>query len=96
MTAPCFIRLSSWTNSKVFTKVDLSAGDGYVVLDHEFSYLTTFQTNRWLKLSVSSEIFQKRLVEVFDELSGVICIADNVIIYGKTMTEHNNNIIQFM
>ena len=52
--------------------------------------LTTFATPygryRWLRLpfglSVSSEIFQKRLHQELDGLPGVKCIADDVLIHG--------------
>ncbi len=96
--------LHELSNSKVFTKVDLSSGYWHVKLDDVSSHLTTFQTNwgryRWLRLpfglSVSSEIFQKRLMEAFEQLSGVICVADDVIIHGKNMAEHDDNLVKFL
>ena len=54
--------------------------------------MTTFQTPegryRWLRLpfglSVSSEIFQKRLHQALEGLKNVICVADDVLVYGIT------------
>ena len=61
--------LPDLTDARVFTKVDLASAFWHVELDHESSMLTAFATPygryRWLPLpfglSVSSEIFQKRL-----------------------------------
>ena len=90
--------------SRVFSKADLSSGYWHVQLDETSSLLTTFQTCfgrfRWLRLpfgfSVSSEIFQTRLLEAVNDLPGVICIADDVIIHGKTLEEHDHHLDQFM
>lgn len=89
--------------SRVFSKADLASGYWHVRLDEKSSHLTTFQTcfgrYRWLRLpfglSVSSEIFQKKLFEALHGLSGVVCIADDVIIHGKSMEEHDANLEQF-
>ena len=87
--------------SRMFTKADLSSGYWHVQLDRESSMLTTFQTcygrYRFVRLpfgtSVSSEIFQKKLLEALDGLQGVVCIADDVIIHGKDLEEHDRNLI---
>jgi len=89
---------------RVFTKVDLSSGYWHVVLDEESSMLTTFQTPwgryRWRRLpfglAVSSEIFQKRLLEALDGLEGVLCIADDVIIHGKDVKQHDRRYDQML
>ncbi|GFO45285.1 polyprotein [Plakobranchus ocellatus] len=77
--------------SRVFTKVDLRNGFWHVLLDTESSLLTTFQTcygpYRWLRLpfglSVSSEIFQRKILELFGALPGVVAIHDDAIIHGR-------------
>ena len=66
--------------------------------------LTTFATPhgryRWLRLpfglSVSSEIFQKRLHQEVEGLRGVKCIADDVLIYGTSEADHDSNLEGFM
>lgn len=83
--------LPDLAKAKVFSKVDLSAGYWHVVLEEESSKLTTFQTPfgryRWTRLpfglNVSSEIFQKKLHNSLHGLDGVLCIADDIIVYGQ-------------
>ena len=77
-------------NAKVFTKVDLQSGYWHCTLDEESSNMTTFVTlfgrYKWLRLpfglNVSSEIFQKRLNMALEGLEGVMCVADDIIVYG--------------
>ena len=90
--------------SRYFSKADLSCGYWNVMLDHESSMLTTFQTcfgrYRWLRLpfgaSVSSEIFGKKLRDAFQDLPGVVSIADDVIIHGRTEEEHDQRVQNFL
>lgn len=85
--------------STVFSKADLSSGYWHIKLSEESSKLTTFQTcfGRFrfkrlpFGLSVSAEIFQKKLLEAVGDLPGVVCIADDLIIHGKTMSDHDRN-----
>ena len=82
--------LPELSNAKVFSKFDLTNGYWRCILDEESSYLTTFQTPwgryRWLRLpfglAVSSEIFQKRLIVALEGLDGVVCVADDILVYG--------------
>lgn len=93
--------LPKMSQAKVFSKFDLSSGYWQCVLDNESSVLTTFQTPfgryRWNRLpfglKVSSEIFQKRLLQALEGLDGVVCVADDVLIYGvgKTDQEASND-----
>ena len=76
--------------ARVFSKVDLRNGYWHCELDEESSRMTTFQTPygryRWTRLpfglKVSSEIFQKRLLQSLEGLTNVICVADDVLVYG--------------
>ena len=89
--------------SKIFTKVDLFSGYWHVKLDSESSNLTTFQTcfgwNRWLRLpfglNVSFKIFQKKILAAFEDLKGVVRIADDVVIHGASQIEHDANLRNF-
>ena len=84
----------------VFSKADLSSGYWHVKLEDESSMLTTFQTcfgrYRWCRLpfgtTVSSEVFQKYLLETLRSLPGIICIADDI---GKTSEEQDENMRKF-
>lgn len=96
--------LHELSQSTVFSKADLSSGYWHVTLDGESSELTIFQTcfgrYRWLRLpfgtSVSSGIFQKKLMEAFDRLKGVVCVADDVIIHGNGTEDHDKNLDEFL
>ena len=90
--------------SAVFTEADLSAGYWHVQLDTESSLLTTFQTcfgrYRFCRLpfglSVSSEIFQRKLLKALDGLTNVVCIADDVVIHGKDTEQHDKYLQEFL
>ena len=45
--------------------------------------------------AVASDIFQKKLVSVYIGLPGVTGIADDMVVYGTTESEHDRNLIQF-
>ena len=47
-------------------------------------------------LSVSSEIFQKRLHQELQGLPGVKCIADDILIHGTCEADHDSNLDGFM
>ena len=82
-------------NARVFTKLDVREAFWHVRLDEQSSLLTTmitpfgrFRRSRLLfGLSVSSEIFQKRLTEALDGLNGVICVADDIVVVGRGETQ---------
>ena len=63
-------------------------------------FQTCFGRFRWFRrlfgISVSSEIFQRRLLDALSDLHGVTCIADYVIIHGKTLKEHDHHLDQFL
>ena len=50
------------------------------------TFVTPFGRYKWLRLpfglNVSSEIFQKRLNMALEGLEGVMCVADDIIVYG--------------
>ena len=87
--------LSSLHKARVFTKLDVKEAFWHMRLDEQSRLLTTmitlFGRFRWARLpfglSVSSEIFQKRLTEALDGLKGVICVADDIIVVGRGDTQ---------
>ena len=87
--------LPDLTRAKVFSKVDLRHGYWHCSLDQQSSDLTTFVTPfgryQWTRLpfglSASSEIFQKRLVQALEGLPGIVCIADDILVYGTGDTK---------
>ena len=92
--------LPELANAKVFSKVDLSNGYWHCELDEASSLLTTFVTPygryRWLRLpfgtKVSSEIFQRKLNENLEGLKGVVCVADDILIFGISDDDHDENL----
>lgn len=96
--------LPGLTSACKFSVCDLKSGYLHCELDYESSLLTTFATPfgryRWLRLpfglKVSSEIFQKRLHQALEGLEGVRCIADDVIIWGRTDEEHDERVRLFL
>lgn len=81
---------STTCGTLTFSPVNLASGYWHVKVDNEYSMLTTFQTcqgrYRWLRLPfvifVSSEIFQRKLIDALEGLEGIICMADDVVIHG--------------
>ena len=96
--------LPDLAEARVFAKVDLASAFWQLELDDESSLLTTFATPhgryRWPRLPfglcVSSEIFQKHLNQELLGLSGVKCIADDVLIYGRDDADHHSCLEGFM
>jgi len=74
----------------MISKLDLEQAFWHYKLDKELSKLTTFATDkdrfRWLRLpfgtSVSSEEFQKRINQALDDIDGIVCVADDILVYG--------------
>jgi hypothetical protein len=91
---------------KVMSSVDAKDGFFHCELDTESSYLTTTETPfgriRWLRLpfgtSPSPELFQAKLMESIKDLSGISCVADDILVVGSGETEadaaadHHNNL----
>ena len=92
--------LPELSKSRIFTKLDLSNGYWHVPLDEISSLNTTFATPygryRWLRLpfglSVSSEIFQKRLHDALVGLEGTLCVADDIVVHGEDVATHDQRL----
>ena len=83
--------LAQLGGATVFSKLDTNSGFWQVELTKESSLLTTFITpfgryrfNR-LPFGITSapEHFQRRMSEVLQDLEGVVCLIDDILIYGK-------------
>lgn len=102
--------LPNLSNAKIFSILDAKDGFWQVQLDEPSSYLTTFWTPfgryRWLRMpfgiSTAPEEFQRRQHEVFEGLSGVAVIADDVLVYGSGDTveeataDHDKNLMRVL
>ena len=86
-------------NAKVFSKLD--ANSGKIELAPESAKLTTFITpygcfcfNR-LPFGITSapEHFQRRMSEILQGLNGVVCLVDDILVYGTTQEEHDTHLM---
>lgn len=88
----------------VFSTLDARHGYWAVQLDEESSYLTTFNSpfGRYrfkrlpFGLCVSQDIFQQRMTQILENCPGVIGMADDIAVVGKTVEEHDANLHNLM
>ena len=91
--------LPNLADAKVFSIVDAKCGYWNVVLDKESSYLTTFNSpfGRYrfkrmpFGLKMSQDVFQTKIDQTFEGCEGVVGIADDIVVFGKTTEEHERN-----
>ncbi|XP_072175145.1 uncharacterized protein [Diadema setosum] len=88
----------------VFSTMDAKHGYLSVKLDEESSRLTTFNSpfGRYrfkrlpFGLSASQDVFQTKMNQILEGCSGVICMADDIAVVGKTVEEHDANLHNLM
>jgi hypothetical protein len=88
--------LSQLAEGKMFSKLDANSGFWQVKLDPGSKMLTTFVTP-WGRfcfgrmpfgISSAPEFFQRAMEKVLDGLKGVVCLMDDVLVYGSSAREH--------
>ena len=83
--------LAQLTGAKKFTKLDANSGFWQIPLAKTSRLLTTFITpvgrfcfNKLpFGISCAPELFQKRMSTMLEGLLGVLCLMDNVLVYGQ-------------
>jgi len=93
--------LHDFNGSIVFSKLDLKWSFHQVILDEASRDITTCVTHRGLfrykrlmfGLCLAPEKYNKIIRDVLKNCQGCANIADNVIDYGKTLAEHDKNLI---
>ena len=88
------------TGAQVFSSLDASSGYWQLLLEEGSSKFTTFITPfgryRFLRLpfgvSSASEIFQREMSDMLQDLPGVAVYQDDIIVYGRSMQEHDDNL----
>ena len=92
--------LAQLSGARIFTKLDANAGFWQILLAKESRPLTTFITpfGRYqfnaLPFGITSapELFQKRMNALLSNLKGVLCLMDDVLVYGKDQREHDKGL----
>ena len=88
------------SGAKYFTKLDARSRYWAIKLSKQSSFLTTFNMPfgryRYLRLSFglksSQDDFQRKINECLEGLPGVVAIIDDILIYGRTREEHDQNL----
>ena len=78
----------------VFSKIDLNQGYHQFELEKNCRSITAFATHVGLRLSFgvnsAAEISQKSIEEVLQGIKGVRNISDDIIVFGRSQTDHDN------
>ena len=93
-----------FAKAKVFSKLDAKAGYWAIHVEKKSQLLTTFRTPFgrycWLRLPfgliVSQDIFQSRMDQHIDGLTGVVSIADDIVVFGENEEDHDRNLTNLM
>ena len=88
----------------VFSIVDMKKGYWMVIVHPDSRPLTCMSKNigrfQWTQLPmgtvVACDVFQKKLDEIFHNVPGVTGIADDMVIYGKSIEEHDKHFLSFL
>jgi hypothetical protein len=88
--------LSELSDGVMFSKLDANSGFWQVKLDPKCKLLTTFVTPwgrfcfKRMPFGISSapEYFQRTMERILKGLEGVICLMDDILVYGKNADEH--------
>ena len=92
--------LPQLAEAKMFSLCNAKDGFLQVTLSDKSSHLTTLWTPygryNWKRMpfgiSTAPEEFQRRLSDALKGLKGVSVVADDILIYGKDQTEHDDNL----
>lgn len=86
--------------SKIFSKLDLNQGYHQLELAESSRNITTFTTHVGLRrykrlnfgVTSAAEIFQNMLRTTLEGIDGARNISDDIIVYGRTQTEHDQHL----
>ena len=92
--------LAQLSGARVFSKLDANSGFWQIPLARKSQHLTTFITpfgrycfNKMpFGISSAPEHFQKRMSKILSGLKGVLCLMDDVLVFGRDMKEHDERL----
>lgn len=88
----------------VFTRLDITSAFHHVELHPDSRGVTTFMTGRGLMrfkrlmfgINCAPEIFQRIMTEMLAGIEGVIVYIDDIVVAGKTKSEHDARLAEVM
>ena len=91
-------------DAKVMSVVEANKGFFQIPLDEESKLLTAMSTPYGvyifnvlaMGLSLASDVFEITIRDITKDLKGVINIADDILIYGNTVEEHDRNLLALL
>ena len=94
----------SLCGAKFFSKLDARSGYWAVELDNAASLFTTFNTHQGrfrfkrlpFGLNLSQNVFQEHMDHMLRQLTGIINIADDIIVFGHDLPTHDANLNALM
>jgi hypothetical protein len=95
----------TFDGAQYFSKLDAKAGYWSVKLAEKSQLLTTFRSPLGQRycfmrmpfgLNTAQDDFQRKMDEILENLDGVVGIADDVCVIGKTEDEHDRNLLKLM
>lgn len=92
--------LAQLPGAAIFSKLDANSGFWQIPLSEPSKLLTTFITlfGRYafnkLPFGITSalEIFQRRMNRILEGLDSVVCLMDDILVFGKDRNEHNSRL----
>ena len=98
--------LAQLGGATVFSKLDANSGFWQIELTRDSvpSCMTTFITpfGRFyfhrlpFGFTSAPEVFQRRMSEILQGLDGVVCLIDDILVYGKNQEEHDTHLTAAM
>ena len=92
-------QVADLNGTTIFSKLDLTSGYHQLELQTGSRHITTFSTHVGLRrykrlifgINTASEIFQNAIEEIITSLPGCKNIFDDIIVFGATLAEHDQN-----
>lgn len=92
--------LGQMAGASVFSKIDANSGFHQILLSKASQLLTTFITPfgrfayQRLPFGICSgpELFQREMQQTLEGLDGVVCLMDDVVVYGRDQAEHDERL----